>query len=652
MSLAGWTLPQLGLLFGGGAVAITLLYLLRMRRREVVVPFAALWERVARESESRQIWRKLRRLLSWLVQLAILALIALALGDPRPEVWLRDPVTVAIVLDRSASMSAASGDDDGRTRLDQAKARAITEVQALGPMDRAVIIAAGEEVAVAAPLSGDPTVLIPAIEALEPTFGEADLRRGLALATHAVADASGARIVVLTDGAIDPDSGAALEECSEGEVPCDVIGVEGPNPNLAITAFAARRYPDARDKIEVLAEVRNLGDAPAAVDLDIEADGVSVGKRRLELAPGQVRREVVGDLDAARSRFEARLLTATDAAAGLSLGLGPEFDDIAYAVVPPLSPLEVGLVSDGTNLFLDAALLNLGEHVKLTGVEAGTDELDDFDVVFFDMGDEPLPEAFPDTHVVVFDPWRHEVGPSPIPKAADVARPFLTEQARKHPVLADVVFKDVNIGRGTTFATEPGDTVLVRSLGAPIVVLRERGNMTLAIGFDPRQSDFPLRMAFPLLIDNIVSYVEQRTPGFVASIKLGQSRGIRLADLGLGADGVARVEVTDPTGAVSDLPVERGELRLRALIPGVYEIAAADGEAAGAAVELAVNQTSVDASDLHSKLDQLDLASADAEAPEPEPAPPYDGPLWTIIMLLAATIIAVEWATYHRRVTV
>lgn len=652
MTLAGWTLPQLGLLFGGGAVAITLLYLLRMRRREVVVPFAALWERVARESESRQIWRKLRRLLSWLVQLAILALLALALGDPRPDVWLRDPITVAIVIDRSASMSATSGEDDARSRLDLAKDRAIAEVQALGPMDRAVVIASGEEVAVAAPLSGDPTVLIPAIEALEPTFGEADLRRGLALATHAVADASGARIVVLTDGAVDPDSGAALEECTEGTVVCDVIGVEGPNPNLAITAFAARRYPDARDKIEVLAEVRNLGDTPAAVDLDIEADGVSVGKRRLELAAGQVRREVVGDLDAARSRFEARLLTATDAAAGLDTQLGPEFDDVAYAVVPPLTPLEVGLVSDGTNLFMDAALLNLGEHVKLTGVDPAKDELDEFDVVFFDMGEEALPKAFPNTNVVVFDPWRLESSPSPILKANDVQRPFLTEQARKHPVLEDVVLKDINIGRGTTLATEAGDAVLVRSLGAPIIVLREREHMVLAVGFDPRQSDFPLREAFPLLVDNIVRYVEQRTPGFVASIKLGQSRGIRLADLGLSADGVARVNVTDPNGAVSELPVERGELRLRALLPGIYEIAAADGEAAGAAVDLAVNQTSVDASDLHSRLDQLDLAAADSSAPEPEPAPPYDGPLWTIIMLLAATIIAVEWATYHRRVTV
>ena len=36
----------------------------------------------------------------------------------------------------------------------------------------------------------------------------------------------------------------------------------------------------------------------------------------------------------------------------------------------------------------------------------------------------------------------------------------------------------------------------------------------------------------------------------------------------------------------------------------------------------------------------------------PEPAPLSEGPLWTLIMLAAVGLIAVEWATYHRRKTV
>ena len=80
MEFAGWALADLAVIFAAGAGVITLLYLLRMRRRQVIVPFAELWEQVTRESETRKLWRKLRRLFSWLVQLFLLALVCLALG--------------------------------------------------------------------------------------------------------------------------------------------------------------------------------------------------------------------------------------------------------------------------------------------------------------------------------------------------------------------------------------------------------------------------------------------------------------------------------------------------------------------------------------------------------------------------------------------
>ena len=654
MTLAGWSLSQLGLLFGVGAAAITLLYLLRMRRRKVVVPFAALWERVTRDSESRKIWRRLRRLFSWLVQLLLLALVVAAIGDPRTNAWLRETTTVAIVVDASASMAGPANTEDPTedptdnqpTRLDLAKARAAEQVRGLGPSDRAVVIVAAEEVSVASPLSGDTSALLAGIEAIEPSHGEANLARALTLAGHAVRDTDGPQILVLTDGALDVAGAAALRACVDGPTPCSIDAYAGDPANVALTAFAARRYPEARDKLEVLAEVQNLGDAPATVILDVTADGVSVGRRPLTLAPGETRREVLSDLDAARSRFEARL-TADDPAV-----LGPDFDDVAYAVVPPLSPLRVALVSDGTNLFLDAALLNLGDHVQLDAATGTEPDLADHDLVVFDLGNNPLPANLPDTHVAVFDPWRFEDSPFPIAKARDVARPFLTEQARKHPLLEYVVLKDINVGRGTTFALEPGDDALVRSLGDPIVVLREGEHLTLGVGFDPRQSDFPMRIAFPLFVDNLVRYVEQRTPGFVASAPLGLSQALGLADLGLSPEGITRVQVDGPQGHTATRPVERGRFRMRALVPGVYTITALDGPASGAKVEVAVNQADPDASDLHPVLANLELPDDATAASAPDPAPLTEGPLWTALMLAAAALIALEWATYHRRVTV
>jgi hypothetical protein len=652
VTCAGWSFSQLAVLLGVGGGAITLLYLLRMRRRKVVVPFAALWARVTRDSESRKIWRRLRRLLSWLVQLILLGLVVAAIGDPRTNAWARDPMTVAIVIDASASMAGPSDsstsetDDEPQRRIDAAKERAAAWVRGLGPSDRAVVIVAAEEVSVASPLSGDISALLAGIETIEPTHGEADLGRAITLAGHAVRDNPGAEILLLSDGATSVAGATALKDCLDGPIACHIDQAGGASDNVAITAFAARRYPEARDKLEVLAEVQNLGDSQATITLDVTADGVSVGRRSLTLPPGETRREVLSDLDAARSRFEARL-SADDPAV-----LGPDFDDIAFAVVPPLSPLRVALVSDGSNLFLDAALLNLGDHVRLDAAEGTEDDLAEYDLVVFDVGNNPLPKTLPDTHLAVFDPWRFEDSPFPIAKGRDVGRPFLTEQARTHPLLQYVVLKDINIGRGTTFALEPGDDALVRSLGDPIVVLREDEHITLGIGFDPRQSDFPMRIAFPLFVDNLVRYVEQRTPGFVASAPLGLSQALGLADLGLSPEGITRVEVTGPDGVGETRPVERGRFRMRALVPGIYTITAVDGAAAGAQVEVAVNQANPDASDLHSVLGTMELPEETSAGPAPEPAPLTEGPLWTALMLIAAGLIALEWATYHRRVTV
>jgi hypothetical protein len=728
VNLAGWTLAELLPLFAGGSLAITTMYLLRMRRRQLQVPFAALWRQVTRESDTRRLWRKLRRVLSWLLQIALLALLCLALGDPRPESWLRAPGTLAIVIDRSASMAGAANDSDDAprsdlantdpntaaadltpkpTRLDLALRRARAELVALGPVDRALVIAAGNEVSVPGPLSRDAEPLLRGLDGLSAQPGEADLTRALALARSALAGQPGGRILVLTDGALDDAGAAALAACASvpedmpaeaaspvpGDMPkdavdavpgdrpddpataaapirCQVAAFPGPTESVAITAFAARRYPEDREHIEVLAEVHNLGDVAAEVVLEVAADGLSVGRLPLTLGPGERRTEVLRDLDAARTRLLAQLSPGPGSTAA---ALGPDRDDRAFAIVPPLRPFRVVLITDGTDLFLEAALLTLQDHIQLTGIGpaqvAGSAALAEADLVVIDLGAGPLPSPLPPGDLVIFDPARLPDSPSPVQGNGELARPFLTEQALGHPLLDGVVFKDVNLARGTRLAAEPGDQILVRSLGEPIALIRRQtgqddasGARTIvAFGFDPRQTDLPLRTAFPNLVANLVTYFEQSRPGFVASVAVGAARPLAVAELGLVADGLGAVEVAGPEPddlALADalpgvrVPVDRGVFRLRAREPGIYRVRALDGPNAGAEVLLAVNQASAAASDLHDRLADLALPPAAVAGEPPTPLPVGEGPLWTLILLAVVALVTLEWATYHRRVTV
>ncbi|HEY8376413.1 MAG TPA: VWA domain-containing protein, partial [Nannocystis sp.] len=560
-------------------------------------------------------------------------------------------------------------------RLDVLRRRARAEIAALGPTDRALVIAAGAEVDVPGPLGGDPAPLLRGLDAIVPGPGEADLGRALALARAALAGQPGPRILVLTDGALDHAGADALAACISGQVsedmsespsiPCAVHRAGGPTDNLAVLAFAARRYPGDRERVEVLAEVANLGDVPARAVLAVEADGLVLARNPVELAPGERRRETLRDVDAARTRLVASLSLEPGADPRV---LGPADDDRAFAVVPPLPPFKVALITDGTDLFLEAALLTLQDHVQLTGV--GPDDADhpavaDADLVFIDVGERPLPDPLPAADLVIFDPARVRPDAAPIRGAGELVRPFLTEQLRDHPLLDGVVLKDTNLRRGTRFAVEPGDTVLVRSLGDPIVVLRRelggdgrKPRALLALGFDPRQTDLPLRTAFPILVANIVAYFEQARPGFVASVPVGPGRPVAAAEIGLGSLGLTQVEIRGPEVADLDTdlpptlaPVDAaGVFRMRAMAPGIYRVRAVDGESAGTEVLLAVNQASLAASDLHDRLGDLPPAAVAGDPPVPVPV--RDEPLWALLLLLAALLIALEWAAYHRRVTV
>ena len=114
------------LALGIAAAVVTVLYLLRERYRPVLVSYLPLWEQSVRRSTPLALARKLRKLLSLLLQLVIVALTVWALTDPG---WgeSRPPRQVVLLVDVSPSMDARDGTDGG-SRLAQAVhfARALT----------------------------------------------------------------------------------------------------------------------------------------------------------------------------------------------------------------------------------------------------------------------------------------------------------------------------------------------------------------------------------------------------------------------------------------------------------------------------------------------------------------------------------------------
>src|SRR6476661_5650575 len=124
------TLIQIGALAGA---AVVVFYILKLRRRPVAVPFSKIWQKILRDKEATSLFSQLKRLLSLLLQLALLALLLLALGDPRTAQNLLEGRNVVILVDSSASMQAT---DVGPSRIDAAKEKVRGMVRGLSGSDR------------------------------------------------------------------------------------------------------------------------------------------------------------------------------------------------------------------------------------------------------------------------------------------------------------------------------------------------------------------------------------------------------------------------------------------------------------------------------------------------------------------------------------
>src|SRR5829696_6806717 len=118
MHLTGVPLQQLIQIGALAGAIVVVFYILKLRRRPVAVPFSKIWERILRDKEATSLFSQLKRLLSLLLQLALLALLLLALGDPRPAANVIEARNIVVLIDASASMQAV---DVAPSRLESAK---------------------------------------------------------------------------------------------------------------------------------------------------------------------------------------------------------------------------------------------------------------------------------------------------------------------------------------------------------------------------------------------------------------------------------------------------------------------------------------------------------------------------------------------------
>jgi hypothetical protein len=642
MILAGLPLAQLLAIFGAVGLGVAVLYVLKLRRRVVAVPFSPLWERILRDKEATSLFSKLKRLLSLFLQLALLALLVLALGDPRAAESLINGRTIVVLVDASASMQAT---DVAPDRLGSAKSEVKKMIRGLGGADRMLVAQMDAMVTPLGPMTGDTSTLEREVDSIAATEARADFPRALRFATDALRGADRGEIVVVSDGALGPasDSSGAVHV---GDAKLSYVRVGragGASRNVGLTQFSVRRYPLDKGRYEVMLEVTNTGSEAEDVEVQLLGDNSLVDLTKIRLNAGERLPRFYPQLSGASRTLEAKIARVDGTQDDLSA------DDHAYALLPERRRAKVLVVTEG-NTYLEAALL-LDEYLEVTDVApSGYGQAiatGKWDTVIFDG---VTPAEPPKANALYFDPR----GPgSPVQVKEALKSPGFDRLDRKHPALRFVALDDVNIAAGHRLAPAEGDKVLGAAGGgaAPLLVAGTRsGYKFVAVGFDVRDSDLPLRVAFPLFVLDCINWFGDEDARYLSSFRTGDVWRIPVPE------SIAQATVKLPDGSSQSVAVHEGRAVMLGERAGFYSLsyatAGADArrERGDESMTFAANLLDPSESAIAPQ-DRLMVDGKDAG----EVAPFHVGvrrEIWIYLLLLAAALTALEWATYHRRVTV
>lgn len=628
MAFTGLPLAQL-LVIAAGAAAVTItLYILKLRRRPVAVPFARIWDALFRERQNSELFSKLRRFLSLLLQLVLLSLLVLSLGDPKSKSSVREGRHLVVLVDCSASMKAI---DVKPSRIDVAKAEVKKLVRGLGSADRALIAAMGSLTSPVSTMSSDLTELDPAIDALSATDTRADLERGLSFAKDSLRGLPNAEIVLVSDGVLG-DLSEIAQQIDVSQVGLKYLPIGKSGKNVAISEFSVRRYPLDKSRSEVMLEVANTNEKPVQIELTLLGDGALIDVSRFALGPNERLPRYYQDLAGASRTLEAKIRLADGRADDLPA------DDHAYALMPERHRARVLTVSKG-NTYLEAALL-LDEYLDVTSVlPAKPIPNEHFDVAILDG----VADALPDTVAAALY-LNPPDGGVPLKLGAPVRDFGFDTWDKKSAILRFLALGDVQVATGRALLPGPTDRVLGASDQGPILVSGSRsGHRFVALGFDPRASDWVLRVAWPLFVLNTINAFVEEDTGYVSSFRTGEVWQIPVPSA------VDSATVIDPRGVAHVVPVKEGRAVYLGEAAGFYKLRAGSG-AAAVASEFAANLSDLSESRI---TPAAELAFGQKKAGKVSiGAPGAKREVWVYLLAAVIALSVIEWITYHRRVTV
>ena len=609
-------LAPLAFAFAASIPVVILFYLLKRKRVVKLVSSTLLWRKYLAETQASAPFQKLRKNWLLILQIILLTLVVFALARPYFATKAKPAQLRVVILDASASMQAT---DETPSRFEKARAEALKWVDSLAGNDQMVILQAGANTEVKQSATTEKGALLRALQACICSDGPTRLVPALKMAESLVRDLdpkTNPEIHLFSDGAV-PE----LNEFENKALPLIFHLVGRDANNLGITALDVRANPEEARQRAVYASVANFSTNSQPTDLELLLDDRLLETRPIPIPAGETSPQVFLAAQSRDGVFTVRLTAKDDLAV----------DNQASIVSLLPKPVKVMLVSKGNRL-LERALRAVA-HVELATATDLTDAATGFDFVVLDG---ITPTVWPKGNVLAI----HVVNTNWFQGVTQVEAPPIVDWKSAHPLLRYAGFDNVQVMQSLTARTPTWATSLLEAPQAPLMLAGELGRQRIIwIGFDTLESNWPLRVSFPIFIANAVEWLNP------ANARSGQ--------LLVKAGDPFRLALTEPT-TTAQVTLPGGAAKSLTLDPNANELVFGD------TLKQGIYRLRLGTNDTVFCVNLLDAAESNIKPHEAVQLGKYtkvsattkqraNMELWRTIATLGLVVLLFEWWYYHRR---
>ncbi|MBT3273257.1 MAG: VWA domain-containing protein [Spirochaetales bacterium] len=602
-----------GLFFLISIPLIVIMHMIRRQRTRLGISSTFLWEEVLKSYRRRFFIQTFLRNLPLLLQICAALIITLALLHPLiPASSRNGGDDLIIILDGSASMQTNEG---GMSRFELGVIKAKKYIEDKAPRTRVLLVSGGGSPTIAGPFTDDASTLRRHLGEIKVTDEPGEMDLILATAANLAIPDRDYRMVLISDGAFELERPDLLPKVS-----LEYLRVGNAASNVGFTAFSFRKPIDGMHEYEIMAKIKNYSSTPYSGSLSLASENGVLSDTDLLLESDEEKLLILHHNGLLTEKISARI-PPTD---GFSL------DNTAYAVLNGSGKVEVNLVTPG-NFFLEQ-LLTVHPAVEVVIGKAASAE-GQFDITIFDRISPPL--DFSGRLIII-----GAADPSLLPVIKPVIEnPAVTGWNQSHPILQSLdvtsfsVYRALGIPRGKVSISSlvhSGDISLLYTFSRP-------GTSGVGISFAVSESDLALRPAFPVLMNNILTWLGP------AVLDTGMNQALAGGTFAFIAESSDSVVVSRPNGESFDAQNQDGITTVTELTEaGFYTV-----EDGGSRRLFAVNMLDEEESDISPRLVLGDQDAGAGTGKTTGETPGYS-PLWRVLVIGLLLFLLAEWYVWAR----